>query len=269
MAVELTTLWERDDLPGYELPAALAAAYGGGIGFRSPTLYANFVTSLDGVVAADTAPLSAISGKSEGDRFVMGLLRTCAEAVVVGAGTLRAEPRHLWTPDRIHPPMADAYAELRSSLGLPATPRLVVLTRSGDVDPSLPAFQTGALVLTMESAAATLRGRLPAASTVAALHGADVDVSEVMNVLGAEGFRVVLTEGGPSVLAQFLAAGLLDELFLTVSPRIAGRDRGAHRLGLVEGHAFPTDRFPGGSLHSVKRHQSHLFLRYGLSGEAA
>jgi riboflavin biosynthesis pyrimidine reductase len=270
VSVSLTTLWERDGLPAYPLPAALAAAYGGTIGFASPSLYANFVTSLDGVVAADDAPPSAISGGAEADRAVMGLLRACAEAVVVGAGTLRAEPRHLWTPEHINPSLAPAYAELRRALGLPPTPRLVLLTRSGDVDGSLPAFEVGALVVTTEAGAAALRGKLPPASAVAAVSQQDVGTAEVLGILHGEGHRVVLTEGGPTVLGQFLAAGVLDELFLTLSPRLAGRDGQTHRrLGLVEGHAFDPAAFPEGSLLSVKRNGSHLFLRYGLDGEGA
>jgi riboflavin biosynthesis pyrimidine reductase len=263
MAVSLTTLWERDGLPAHPLSAALATGYAGTIGFHAPSLYANFVTSLDGVVAADGAPPSAISGGVDADRFVMGLLRACAEAVVIGAGTLRAEPRHLWTPDHIYSPLATAYADLRTALGLPPTPRLVLLTRSGDIDPSLPAFELGALVLTTATGANALRGRLPAASTVTAL-GPGIEPADVLAALREEGFQVVLTEGGPTLLAQFLAASLLDELFLTLSPRLAGRDGEAHRLGLVEGHAFDPHALPGASLLSVKRHDSHLFLRYRL-----
>jgi riboflavin biosynthesis pyrimidine reductase len=267
MALTLATLWERAGLPAYPLPAILSDAYGGSIGFRSPTLYANFVTSLDGVVAADDASPSAISGGAEADRMVMGLLRACAEAVVVGAGTLRAEPRHLWTPERIHPPLDPAYAELRAALGLPTSPRLVLLTRTGAVDPSLPAFERGALVVTTAAGAAALQGKLPAASAVVALAGPDVGPADVLEVLRGEGFRVVLTEGGPTILGQFLAAGLLDELFLTLSPRLAGRDGESHRLGLVEGHAFDPSALPAATLLSVKRHRSHLFVRYRLDGE--
>jgi len=268
MTVRLATLAEAEGLPAYDLPAALTAGYGGAIGFRSPTLYANFVTSLDGVVAVDDAPPSAISGKSEADRFVMGLLRACAEAVVIGAGTLRAEPRHLWTPAHIHPPLAEAYAELRASLGLDTVPRLVVLTGSGDVDPSLPAFELGALVVTTEAGARGLRGRLPSASAVATVPGDGVGPRDVLSIMEAEGAGLVLTEGGPTVLASFLSEKLVDDLFLTLSPRIAGRDGNAHRLGLVEGRAFDPRALPAAELLGVKRHESHLFLRYRLTGDA-
>jgi len=88
----------------------------------------------------------------------------------------------------------------------------------------------------------------------------------VLSLLWARGFRRVLSEGGPSVLGSFLRDGLVDELFLTLSPRIAGRDAGsgARRLGLVEGQAFAPSALPEANLLSLKRHASHLFLRYRL-----
>ena len=64
-----------------------------------PYVFGNFVTSLDGVVALNSAKVGSgggeISGFNEHDRLVMGLLRAIADAVVVGAGTLRAVPEHL------------------------------------------------------------------------------------------------------------------------------------------------------------------------------
>jgi riboflavin biosynthesis pyrimidine reductase len=69
----------------------------------------------------------------------------------------------------------------------------------------------------------------------------------------------ILTEGGPTLIGQFLAEDLVDELFLTISPRLFGRRTGDLRKGLVEGVDL------GGKpleLASVRRHGSHLFLRY-------
>src|SRR5438093_3814376 len=131
-APRLETLFEATGLPSVELPEGLRAAYGGGLGFPSPVVYANFVETLDGVVAfGDETPPSVISGKSRADRLVMGLLRACASAVVIGAGTLRNEMRHLWTPEYVYPPLAEDFRQLRIRLGLTDTPKLVVLTRSG------------------------------------------------------------------------------------------------------------------------------------------
>ncbi len=261
----LQTLFERDDLPRYSAPKALREKYNGDIGFDGPTLYANFVSSIDGVVSLEggTSP-SVIGQKSKGDKFVMGLLRACAEALVVGAGTLRAEPKHSWTPESISPDMAEQYRELRRSLGLSESPRLVVLTKSGDIDPTLTSLERGPLVITTKSAAETLRRKLPAAASVVAPDEDELKIEAVVDVLRGEGYRVILTEGGPSVLSQFLEAAAVDQLFLTVSPVLAGREKGRERASLLEGFAFEPDLLGRASLLSAKRDGSHLFLRYEL-----
>src|SRR4051812_45187374 len=101
----LTTLFEHADLPTLPIPDELTAAYGGDLGFSRPCLFANFVESVDGVVALATPAESGaiISGGNAADRFVMGLLRACADAVMVGAGTFRKAGTHLWLPEGIHP----------------------------------------------------------------------------------------------------------------------------------------------------------------------
>jgi riboflavin biosynthesis pyrimidine reductase len=69
-------------------------------------------------------------------------------------------------------------------------------------------------------------------------------------------------------MAQLVERHLLDELFLTVSPVLAGRDPGARREGLVEGVRLLPDRGEWATLHSVRRHADHLFLRYLLDARA-
>src|SRR2546428_3309213 len=95
----------------------------------------NFVSSLDGVITLDprTGNGAEISGFNEPDRFVMGLLRTLADAVIVGAGTVRAAGGHEWTPRRVHPAYAEAYAAWRRKLGLAPQPTTVVVTATRDV----------------------------------------------------------------------------------------------------------------------------------------
>ena len=86
-------------------------------------MFANFVASLDGIVAIDPprGTGAEISGGDAHDRAVMGMLRAVADAVVIGAGNLRAEGDHVWTAERVCPELAPAYAALRASLGkLPA-----------------------------------------------------------------------------------------------------------------------------------------------------
>ena len=100
-------------------------------------MYANFVSSIDGIVALEggRAPSGGIiSGRNEADRFVMGLLRAFAEAVLVGAGTVRAEGgKALWTPDYIFPAAAKAFAALRRALKREKTPRLVIVAGSAKI----------------------------------------------------------------------------------------------------------------------------------------
>jgi riboflavin biosynthesis pyrimidine reductase len=76
------------------------------------------------------------------------------------------------------------------------------------------------------------------------------------------GVRLALYEGGPTLLASFLAQRLVDELFLTLAPQIAGRVSDLHRLGLVEGLAFQPATAPWATLLGVKLAGSHLLLRY-------
>jgi riboflavin biosynthesis pyrimidine reductase len=228
---------------------------------------ANFVSSLDGVVALEGVPHSSqmIADRSEADRFVMALLRACADAVLIGAGTMRAAPGSLWTPEFIAPDDAAELAELRTRLGRSARPRLVVLTARGDLDANHPALEAGALVLTPTSVAAKLRGRLPASSTVVPIGAGDaIDPVEAMAAVRSEGHDVVLTEGGPTVLGGLLRTGLVDELFLTLSPLVAGRSAEGGRPGLVDGVELLPGRRVRGELLGVRRHGSHLFLRFAL-----
>lgn len=249
------------------LPWQLAELYDGSLSIPEGSVYANFVSSVDGIVALEGghAPSGGIiSGRNEADRFVMGLLRAFAEAVVVGAGTVRAEGgRALWTPDFIFPAAADAYRELRQRLGRQTVPRLVIVTARGNLNPSERALQEGALVLTTERSAEQLKKTLPSTSEVRALStGDEVRMDQIFEVLNADGFRTILTEGGPRLFGELVAAQRVDELFLTVSPNVVGR-RGEQEFGFIHGVDF--GRSPRwAQLLSVRRHGSHLFLRYAL-----
>jgi riboflavin biosynthesis pyrimidine reductase len=263
----LELLFEAPGLPQVPLPPGLRRLYGGDLGFAPGTLYANFVSSLDGVVALED-PSSAgasISGASETDRFVMGLLRAFADAVLIGAGTLRAEPRHLWTPAKIHPAAAADYAELRRQLGRPPEPLLVVVSATGDVPVEAAALEAGALILTSGEAAPAARRRIPATSRIVPIgSGGGFSAAETLAAVRAEGVDVVLTEGGPHLIGTLVAGGFLDELFLTLSPVLAGRDRSRRRMGLLEGFTALPDAGRWGSLLSLRRAASLLFLRYDV-----
>src|SRR5258708_1691070 len=262
------------DLP---LPRALADFYGP-LRFPTPAdrphVAANFVTSLDGVVALDDAGRSGggdISGNSAHDRAVMGLLRAAADAIVVGAGTLRAVPRHRWTAARVYPPLRDAYATLRAALGQEEPPLNVIVSASGALDLTLPVFSSGevpALIVTTDAGADRLAsGDVPPGVRIAAVAAEHVRISAAATlaaVRGARDSRLILLEGGPRLMGDFFAERQLDELFLTLAPQIIGRDERTRRLALVEGAAFVPDRPIWGTLASVKRAESLLFLRYAF-----
>jgi riboflavin biosynthesis pyrimidine reductase len=256
----LERLFERGGLPHAGLPAPLAALHDGDFGLARPGLYANFVSSVDGVVAlaGDDESGHIISGDSEPDRFMMGLLRALADAVLVGAGTFRKAGKALWHPDGIYPAAGEQFVALRRQLGLRPQPLLVVVTASGAIDPAQPALRD-ALIITTPAGAARLRGSLPEGARTVVGDAQRIGGRALLDLLHAEGLQVILTEGGPSLAGELFEEGLVDGLFLTVAPRLFGRQLGDGRKGLIDGADLAGK---GLTLASVRRHESHLFLRY-------
>jgi riboflavin biosynthesis pyrimidine reductase len=266
MALEpFEVLYEAGGLPGYDLPDDLERLYGR-LGFGETGLYSNFVSSIDGVVTLGSSPSagSVISGRNPADRFLMGLLRACADTVLVGAGTLRATPGHHWTPQHIFPDLASSYTALRVTLGRKPDPRLVVLTSSGTIDTSHPAVASGATIITTEVGSKALAALPDSCDVIEVGKAGAVDVVRGVGELRARGDRVILTEGGPHVMGELARHGLVDDAFLTVSPVLAGRDR-ENRLGMVAGVEFLPDQGRWTRLLSARRHGGFLFLRYGLT----
>jgi riboflavin biosynthesis pyrimidine reductase len=276
----LTTLY--DDAPGVEvpLPIELAALYGS-LRFPQPAtrpyVIGNFVTTLDGVVSLNAlgqAGGGEISGFNHHDHMVMGILRAVADAVIVGVGTLRASPRHLWIAEVTYRPLAEVYRRWRNNLGKTEPPLNVIVTAHGELDFSLPVFQSGAvpvLIVTTASGERRIRAQhLPAWIQIEAV--ADADLLSARSILQAVGrarhCEVILTEGGPHLIGDFFAEKSLDELFLTLAPQIAGRDSSSERPGLVSGRIFAPEQALWGKLISIKHSGDHLFLRYAFEATA-
>jgi riboflavin biosynthesis pyrimidine reductase len=280
--LQLESLWEAPppaldpvDVRGGPLPPELAGRFPGELTIPlqpgRPTLIANFVTSLDGIVALGPGESSAgggeISGFSEADRYMMALLRGLADAVVIGAGTVRAGRRHVWTAPTVQPDLADAFAAWRSELRLSPQPTTIIVTASGNLDPAhagLNAPGVPVVVATTPAGAERLAG-LPLPSNVrveAVGEGERVPAGAVLEVIRGTGARVALCEGGPHLFGELLRARLVDELFLTLAPQAYGRDATLHRLGLVEGTSFGEGQGRWAELASVRRAGDDLFLRY-------
>jgi riboflavin biosynthesis pyrimidine reductase len=214
-------------------------------------LRANMVSSLDGAARHDgrSQPLS-----SDADMRVFGTLRALADAVVVGAETVRQEG---YRPARVR----EAFRARRSAAGQPPVPAIAVVSASLDLDFSAPLFTEPAvptLVLTGADAAADRVDTAvkSGAQIVVAGDGTGVDPARAVRELAARGLTRLLTEGGPRLLAQFAGAGVLDELCLTIAPLVAAGDamRIMNGPGITEPKRF--------SPISILEEDGFLFTRY-------
>ena len=280
------TLIDRDqEYAEPTLPQGLRELYDGDLHFptppaRRPFVIGNFVSTLDGVVSyklKDHAAGSTISGSDPADRFIMGLLRAAADAVMVGAGTVHGVgSKDLWVPEYTYPDAKHLYSEYRVNvMHKPEYPLVVIVSGSGRLELGRAIFRTPGvptIVITtsagrdeLAKAGATKLG----AVQIHALDASDGSIAPlaILRLLYLQ-FRVrmLLHEGGPTLFGQFLAAEAVDELFMTLSPQIAGRKADAVRPALVQGLEFMPDCAPWFQLLSVKQKAEHLYLRYRRTG---
>ncbi len=201
-------------LPGPADTVDLAEAYAHPAG--TSWVRANMVASVDGSAVAD--------GRSEGlsgpsDKRVFGVLRGLCDAVLVGAGTARAEGYRAMKARA-------SYAEHRSALGQRPAPVLALVSGSLDLDPASELF-TGVertVVLTSAAADESAQARLAEVADVIVTGERHVDISAAVDALVGLGLPRILCEGGPRLLAGVAQAGRLDELCLTTAPRLVGGD---------------------------------------------
>lgn len=277
----LETLYTVGRGPALPLPQDLSALYGR-LEFPPrpgrPWVIGNFVSTLDGVVALNTPGTRTgggeISGFNEHDRMVMGVLRAIADAVVIGAGTLRSVPDHRWIAPYIYPPLQQAYQQVRDQLGQAEPPLQVIVTAQGEVDLALPVFQSGEvpvqIVTTPTGADRLSRQVYPSWVQISVAEGTGaVSAAAVLaSIARTRSCNRILVEGGPKLMSNFFAEELLDELFLTLAPQVAGRDGSTERPGFVDGKQFAPTHPVWGNLVDLRRSGSHLFLRYAFSGTA-
>lgn len=270
----LETLFDRPRGEPVPLPAALREAYGGDLAFpagEGPHVFANFVTTIDGLASYGIPGLASarhIGRGHAGDRFVMGLLRAAADVVVSGAGTLRVEAKVTWTPQQIFPAAAHLFGELRRARGLPERTRVAILTASGDIDLSAPVFASAdvePLVITSVAGAERLAAKGTSGVRVHAVGERAPTLREAIDALVREtGARLILSEAGPSLFGRMLEERVVDELFVTVAPHLAGRSKERPGIGLVDPVAFDPERAPWAELLSAKRSDDFVLLRYAF-----
>jgi riboflavin biosynthesis pyrimidine reductase len=211
-------------------------------------LRVNFVSSLDGAVEVD-----GVSGalSTPEDQRVLRLLRMQCDALLIGAGTLRAE--------RYGPMVLDEREQAwRRDRGMSEHPLLVVVSGSLNLDPLQPSFADAPirpLVLTQETAPAKRRDALAATTEVVTAGAGTVDLAVAMELLHGRGLRRILCEGGPHLLGGLTTADLVDEFCLTLSPLLAGAGAGRITAG-------PTSPLRRMALRHVLAAGDALLLRY-------
>ncbi len=238
-----------------------------------PLMVGNFVSTLDGVVSfgiPGKAGGRAISGSSEHDRLVMGLLRSVADTVIVSAGSFRASRTRMWNAGAAYAPLADDLARVRIEAGKPIPPLTVIVTATGKLGDDWTASVSAAnpyLILTTPDGARNLAAtQVPQSAQIRVAGHGRLSAGQVLAAIERERpSRFVLIEAGPQLMGDFVRERRLDDLFLTVAPQIAGRDDGARRPGFVSGTLFGPDDPRWGTLVDVRRAGSHLFLRYGFT----
>lgn len=285
MGLVRTLIDSDQEYKGPTLSEELRELYGGDLHFGQPAaerpfVVANFVSTLDGVVSykiEGQAGGSTISGSDPADRFIMGLLRASADAIIVGARTVHdVSPGSLWIPEETYPSAKHLFAEYRANaLHKPEYPFLVIVSGSGRLELARAIFRTSAvrtLVITTPAGRDELTRRGAATLGSVDIHvmnssNGTVAPLEIVQLLHSHfGVQTLLHEGGPTLFGQFLAANLVDELFLTLAPQIAGRNSYTTRPVLVQGVEFAPDSAPWFQLLSVKQKAEHLYLRYRRTG---
>lgn len=217
---------------------------------RGRWLRANMIATADGAAAASSGVTRGIANDT--DRDLLGLLRALADVVLVGSGTVNAEA---YGPVRLRP----EHAAFRPA-GAPPVPAIAIASVRLGLDFNRPLFTEAAVPTIVLTAAAAPPDRLAAARKVAdvAVVGDDrLDLPAAVGALVERGFTRLLTEGGPGLLANLAAAGLLDELCLALSPLLAGA--GAGRIMRGEGVG---DDVPLRLGHALADTDGFLFLRY-------
>ena len=213
-----------------------------------PWVLANMVSGLDGAVAVQ-GRVGDLSSPT--DKLLFRVLRSVADVILVGAGTVRAEG---YGPARPNPERREA----RRARGQDDVASIAVVTATLQLDWSSPFFteaEARPIVVTAAATDADARQRAAEVAVVVIAGEERVDLASAVSQLGERGAGVVLTEGGPTLLAGLIAAGVLDELCLTLAPMVGGDPGGAVANEWLD-HLVPF------SLATVLEEDGHLFLRY-------
>lgn len=225
---------------------------------RRPFVYINMAMTADGKITSARREYPRFT--SDLDRRTMDRLRAEADAIVVGAGTLRADD----PPLKVRDEEMRAY---RESLGKSGAPLRVVVTASGSIGESRRFFDDTEggerIVATVEILEAQKLAALQSKAEVWQLGQAEVDLQRLLDRLGRRGARRVLVEGGGELNWRFIREELADELYVTIAPALLG---GREAPTLLEGSGFPMASRRRLRLLELRREGDEIYCRYELVG---
>lgn len=253
MSADPVSLRRLHPSPGSLTPAEVAAELdlAARAGRERPYVVLNMVATVDGraTVAGRTAPIS-----SEPDRRLFHALRTSVDAIMIGSGTVREERYGRLVRD-------PALREVRRRRGLEPDPLAIVVSGRLHLPADLPLLQDpDSRVVILTASADELEGCAAHVEYLRTPAGERLDLAAMLARLRAEhGVRSILCEGGPHLNASLVPAGLVDELFVSVAPMLAG-ETGA--LSMLEG--APLEQPVALELVWLLEADGELFARYRI-----
>lgn len=226
-------------------------------GRTRPTVVLTMISTLDGKTVVGEAGSTWGMG-TEVDHLLFKQIQRNCDAVIVGAGVMRVD-------DIPYPRIDLAEAERRKRQGLRPFPLWIVVSGSGRLSPDLRIFRAdpaNTLVATTEEADAIALRSLEGKTQIRSFGARTLDIPALLKTLYDEfGIQRLNSLGGPLLNGTMLELGAIDELFLTLAPKI---QNGKDGVTLFEGTPLPPDRLVGASLLSLYRSGDELYLRYRL-----
>ena len=273
------TPWQLlfNDIPAAapELPPEWLALYPGDWQIPQidgrPYIYTDFAISRDGRITYKEEGYvggSDITQTNTADWWFMAFLRTRADAIMNGYGTVTLETGTLWTAEDLYPADATAFKGLRTHFGHTKPPILVILSHDGRINFEAASMQlTDMHVVLATSTAGAAHAREHAADVVAQLdiHALGVEMADLQRTVDMlysdYGVRNLLSEGGSTVQAGLFAAGLIDEEFVTWCPSVVGQSEAKRRPSYTEGVAWHPTTAPYSKPVALHRNGDLLYLR--------
>ncbi len=223
-----------------------------------PFFYINAVETLDGKIQVARNPRDYWPIGSEKDYETLVQLRTYADVLVNGKGTAT------WvkTVDNL---AKDDFQELRKKASKTRDILYVVVSAhpTADLAELLSVSRRGVFSLLVTTEAADVPAELLKSTKVIRLGKTEVDLQKLSKYFFNNGYRTVLVEGGPTLWGSFFANKMIDEVFVTIAPKIFGDEPG-NTLTLLKNHFFSPEDIVNLKLLSVQQHGDELFLRYSV-----